>query len=61
MTSYIPLPCRFESCWGHDDAVCVDGWQFSPGCDGFTGFFLVPVQLETTQAFLRHLTMRTVL
>ena len=57
MTSYTPLPCRFESSWGHDDAVCVNGWQFSSGCGGFTGYFPVPIQLETTQAFLHHQTV----
>ena len=35
--------------------LCVNGWQFPPGCSGFTGYFPVPIQLETTQAFLHHL------
>ena len=29
-TSYTPLPCRFESSWGHDDQVCVNGCSSLP-------------------------------
>ena len=29
-TSYTPLPCRFESSWGHNDEVCVNGCSSLP-------------------------------
>ena len=29
-TRYTPLPCRFESSWGHDDEVCVNGCSSLP-------------------------------
>ena len=42
-TSYTALLCRFESSWGHNDGICVNGWQFSPSCSGFTGYFPVAI------------------
>ena len=38
-----------ESRWGHDDAVCMNGGQFSPGCGCFTGYFPETIRLSSPQ------------
>ena len=52
MTSCTPLPCRFKSSWGHNNQVMCKCLAVASQLQEFhRGYFPVPMQVETTEAF----------